>query len=183
MSFIGHPTVVGGIPLPSDAPLFLTLVAVHVAAGLVCVVSGVVAMLSRKRSGRHPLAGTIYFWALTVVFVTMSALALLRWSEDYGLFVLGACSLAAALVGRTARRRLWPGWPRVHLIGMGASYILLLTAFYVDNGPNLPVWRLLPPIAFWLLPSAIGAPIVLVALWRHPLMRPSPDQGGRSPRP
>ena len=27
---------------------------------------------------------------------------------------------------------------------MGASYILLLTAFYVDNGKNLPLWRELP---------------------------------------
>jgi hypothetical protein len=51
---------------------------------------------------------------------------------------------------------------------MGASYIFLLTAFYVDNGPNLPLWRRLPDIAFWILPSAIGLPLILRALYRHP---------------
>ncbi len=54
---------------------------------------------------------------------------------------------------------------------MGASYILLLTAFYVDNGKNLPLWNQLPQIAFWVLPSAIGAPIIAYVLWRHPLIR------------
>jgi hypothetical protein len=55
--------------------------------------------------------------------------------------------------------------------GMGISYILLLTAFYVDNGKSLPVWRELPALAFWLLPAAIGAPILINALLRHPLVR------------
>lgn len=57
------------------------------------------------------------------------------------------------------------------MTGMGISYILMLTAFYVDNGPNLPLWRELPPIAFWILPTLIGAPILLHALLRHPLAR------------
>lgn len=167
----GNPIVIGGILLPSDAPLFLALVAIHLAAGSVAVVAGVVAMLSRKRAGRHPLAGTAYYWALVVVFVTMSVLALSHWSEDYHLFVLGLLSFIAATVGRTARRSLWPGWPRIHMTGMAASYILLITAFYVDNGPNLPLWRDLPPIVFWILPTLIGAPILINALLRHPLVR------------
>lgn len=54
---------------------------------------------------------------------------------------------------------------------MGASYILLLTAFYVDNGKNLPLWRELPQIAFWLLPSAVGIPIILYVLARHPIIK------------
>jgi hypothetical protein len=59
----------------------------------------------------------------------------------------------------------------LHLTGMGASYILMLTAFYVDNGKNLPLWRELPQIAFWFLPSAVGLPLILYALLRHPLVR------------
>jgi hypothetical protein len=167
----GHAVVVAGLPLPSDAPLFLALIAVHVAAGLVCVVSGAVAMLSAKAPGRHPAAGSVYFWALAVVSITMAALAVLRWSEDRELFVLGAASFAAAAFGRAARRGLWPGWARLHMSGMGVSYILLITAFYVDNGRNLPLWRELPQIAFWIFPSAIGLPILGLALWRHPLAR------------
>lgn len=167
----GNPTVIGGVPLPSDAPLFLAYVAIHVAAGVVAAIAGVVAMLSRKRAGRHPQAGTIYYWALAVVFAAMSILAISRWSEDYHLFVLGLLSFIAATIGRTARRRFWPGWPRIHMTGMGASYILLITAFYVDNGPNLPLWRDLSPIALWVLPTLIGAPILINALLRHPLVR------------
>jgi len=53
---------------------------------------------------------------------------------------------------------------------MGTSYVLLLTAFYVDNGKNLPLWKELPQIAFWLLPSVVGVPIILNALWRHPIV-------------
>jgi hypothetical protein len=98
---IGTPIIIGGIPLPSDTPLFLTLIALHIAAGLTCVV---------------------------------------------------------AQLG-------------IHMTGMGASYVLLITAFYVDNGPNLPLWRELPQIAFWILPSLVGAPILLNSFFRHPLVR------------
>jgi hypothetical protein len=170
-ALIGNPIVIGGIPLPSDAPMFLAMIAAHIAAGLVCVISGVVAILSPKQAGRHPRSGTIYYWTLGIVSVTMTALSISRWSEDYHLFILGALSFLAATVGRMARRRLWPSWPRLHMTGMGASYILLITAFYVDNGKNLPLWRELPQAAFWLLPAAIGVPTLLNALLRHPLVR------------
>jgi hypothetical protein len=166
---IGNPVAIGGIPLPSDAPLFLAFVALHVAAGLVCVLAGAVAMLSRKQPGRHPRAGTIYYRALAIVFATMTVLAISRWAEDFHLFALGALSFAAATIGRTARRRLWPAWARIHMTGMGGSYILLITAFYVDNGPNLPLWRELPQLAYWILPALVGAPILLNAFSRHPL--------------
>ena len=54
---------------------------------------------------------------------------------------------------------------------MGASYVLLLTAFYVDNGRSLPIWRDLPELAYWLLPGLVGAPFMAWALLRHPLAR------------
>lgn len=170
---IGHPIIVAGVPIPSDAPVFLAVVAVHVCAGLVCVIAGIVAMLSRKGSGRHPSAGSIYYWALFVVFLSMAALSSMRWLEDHELFILGSLSFLAASVGRTARRRRWRFWGLLHISGMGTSYILLLTAFYVDNGPILPLWRELPQLAFWILPSAFGAPILLYALLRHPIARRS----------
>ena len=57
----------------------------------------------------------------------------------------------------------------IQIGGRLISGILTLTAFYVDNGKNLPLWRELPQIAFWLLPGAIGVPLILYALLRHPL--------------
>jgi hypothetical protein len=162
--------VVLGIPIPSSSPVFLSIVAVHVAAGLICTVAGIVAMLAPKRSGRHPSAGTVYYWSLVVVFLSMAALVFLRWPANIHLFVLGVLSYSAGAIGRMAKRRLWPGGLRVHVTGMALSYILLLTAFYVDNGPHLPVWRSLPPLAHGLLPSIIGLPILIWALTRHPLI-------------
>jgi hypothetical protein len=69
-----------------------------------------------------------------------------------------------------ARRRRWDGWVRLHIIGMGLSYTIMLTAFYVDNGKNLPLWKELPPIAYWILPSTVGLPLIVHALLRHPLV-------------
>jgi hypothetical protein len=162
--------VVLGIPIPSSSPVFLAIIAVHVAAGLVCSVTGVIAMLAPKQSGRHPTAGSVYYWSLAVVFLTMSVLTILRWPANNQLFVLGLGSFVAGSVGRQARRRLRPGWAPVHAAGMALSYILLLTAFYVDNGPHLPLWRSLPRVTHWLLPSLIGIPILGWALLRHPLI-------------
>ena len=163
--------VVLGIPIPSASPVFLTTVAIHVVAGLTCVISGAIAMLSAKRFGRHPAAGRVYFWSLVIVAGSMAILSMIRWPHDNHLLVLGILSLAAGLIGRAARRHLWVGWPRIHMSGMGLSYILLLTAFYVDNGPHLPLWRHLPGFAYWVGPSLIGLPILFWALVRHPLVR------------
>ncbi len=144
---------------------------IHVLLGLVAVVAGIVAMLSAKAPGKHPNFGTIYCWSLVGIFVTATRLAVVRWAEDYHLFVLATLSFAVAYLGKRARRRRWRNWPWFHVSGMGLSYILLLTAFYVDNGKNLPLWRELPQIAFWVLPSAIGLPIVLYVLVRHPVVK------------
>jgi hypothetical protein len=63
---------------------------------------------------------------------------------------------------------------------MGAAYVVMLTAFYVDNGPHLPLWDRLPTLTFWLLPSAIGAPIIARAIIRarraHGSRKPPPCQ-------
>ena len=159
------------IEAPFDSLVFLVALAVHVLAGITCVVTGIVAMLSRKAPGRHPQFGTAYYRALLVIFTTATVLSALRWAKDYHLFILGTLSFAAATLSRTALRKRWRGWVRLHIFGMGLSYILLLTAFYVDNGPNLPLWKELPPSAYWLLPSAIGIPLMVRALLRHPLVQ------------
>ncbi|MFN8573046.1 MAG: hypothetical protein U0132_13435 [Gemmatimonadaceae bacterium] len=162
---------IGGIPLPSEEPLFLAILAIHVAAGLSCVITGLVAMLSERRPGRHPRYGTYYYWGLGLVFVTMAALAAMRWAEDYHLFILGMLSFAAAFVGRQVAPSRMVGRVRIHIAAMALSYVLLLTAFYVDNGKNLPLWRSLPPTAYWLIPFLVGMPLTIWAMVRHPLAK------------
>ena len=167
----GDTTIVFGVPVPSVDPLFIAVVCFHILVGMSCVVAGAIAMLSTKGRGRHSTFGTIYYWCLAIVVVTASALSVVRWAENYHLFALGVLSLAAATVARTALRQHWRNWVRLHITGMGLSYILMLTAFYVDNGKNLPLWREFPQWAFWVLPTLFGVPIVTHAILRHPLVR------------
>jgi uncharacterized membrane protein len=164
-------TIVFGVPVPSVDPVFLTVVRFHILVGIACVAAGAVAMLSQKGRGRHSTFGTVYYWCLAVVVATATGLSVVRWAENHHLFYLGALSLLAASVARTALRHRWRNWVRLHIAGMGLSYILMLTAFYVDNGKNLPVWKELPQTAFWLLPAALGLPLLVRALLTHPLAR------------
>jgi hypothetical protein len=149
--------------LPSTAPMFLTFLAIHVLAGLTCAVTGAAAALTRKGSGHHRRLGGLYFRVVCVVFATALVLAGLRWPHDNYLALLGTVSFAGALVGYLSRRRHWPG-DRAHIIGMGTSYIALLTAFYVDNGKQLPLWDRLPTIVYWLGPTLIGVPLMIRAI-------------------
>lgn len=146
---------------------FHVFLAVHVLSGLTCVVTGALAALSKKRQGRHTRVGGIYYWAFAVVFVSATGLSVLRWSTDAYLFFIGVVAFGLATLGYAAQKVRWKGWLSAHLTGMGLSYIALLTAFYVDNGPHLPVLQRLPPVAFWVLPSLIGVPLVLRALVRQ----------------
>ena len=75
----------------------------------------------------------------------------MRWRQDYYLFIIGAVAFTAATIGVRHRRHHRPG-DTGHIAGMGTAYVAMLTAFYVDNGPHLPLWDRLPMLAFWLLP-------------------------------
>jgi len=152
-----------GDQVGSTAPVFLAFLAVHVTAGLTAVITGAAAALSRKGSPRHIRAGRWFYRAITVVFATATILAAMRWRQDYYLFIIGAVAFTAATVGYQHRRRRRSG-DTGHIAGMGIAYVAMLTAFYVDNGPHLPLWDRLPTFAFWLLPSAIGAPIIIRAI-------------------
>jgi len=154
-----------GDAVGSTAPVFLAFLAVHVVCGLTAVATGAIAALARKGSPRHIRAGRWYYRAITVVFATATVLAAMRWRQDYHLFIIGAVAFTAATVGYLHRRRHRRG-DTGHIAGMGISYVAMLTAFYVDNGPHLPLWDHLPTLAFWLLPLAVGAPIIARAVSR-----------------
>ncbi|GAC1330201.1 MAG: hypothetical protein NVSMB26_07360 [Beijerinckiaceae bacterium] len=170
----GQSIAILGIEIPSTDPVFLAvIIGIHIPLGLACVAFGAIAMLSKKRRGRHSTFGKFYYWGLSALFASATILSIMRWHENYHLFILGALSFASAWFGRAALRGRWPYWARLHITGMGISYILLLIAFYVDNGKQLPVWKDLPHFLYWLLPFAAGAPLIIHALLRHPLARAS----------
>lgn len=168
----GDSTTVAGIEIPSTDPVFLTLVlGVHIPLGLACVGIGAIAILSQKRRGRHSNFGTIYFWCLLALFGSATFLSLMRWAENYHLFILGAMSFACAWSGRAALRHRWRYLVRFHIAGMSFSYVLMLVAFYVDNGKQLPLWRDLPHFIYWLIPITVGMPLIVRALLWPPLAR------------
>ncbi|MGI5132492.1 hypothetical protein ACQEVB_37205 [Pseudonocardia sp. CA-107938] len=147
--------------------MITVVVGIHVISGLTAVVAGVTAMLTRKGTRRHRRAGRVWLVALGGVCVTAPILASIDWAHRWHLVVLGTAAATLAAVGFLGARRRWPGWRATHIAGMSCAFITALTAFYVDNGPRLPVWNLLPPIAFWFLPAAVGLPLLLRALHRH----------------
>jgi hypothetical protein len=166
----GQTTIVAGIEIPSADPVFLAIVlGVHIPLGIASVVIGAMAMLSRKRRGRHSRFGTIYFWCLLALCASSTLLSLMRWSENHHLLVLGVLSFACALIGREALRQRWRFWIRLHIAGMGLSYVVMLIAFYVDNGKQLPLWKDMPHFMYWLVPLAVGIPLIVRALLWPPL--------------
>ena len=129
--------------------------------------------------GATPCRGRVYFWSLAVVFASSTTMAVLRFAQDWHLLLIGTVAFGAGSLGYLVRRRRRPGWLRLHIPAMGGSYIALFTGFYVDNGPHLPVWDRLPSLAYWLLPSLVGVPLILRAMTRRRRLSVSRGPRGR----
>jgi hypothetical protein len=171
--------MIDGFPLS----FFLPLV-VHALAGLTTGVTGVMAFRASKRCGRHHRWGTRYLWAYTVVFLTAILLSVQHWPADAYLFVLATLGFGLALGGYAARRfrqeprvrRLFgKQWVVAHIVGMIGSYTVLWTAFYVDNAHLIPGLQELPTLTFWVLPTVIALPFLVVSLSRFAPKTVRPD--------
>ena len=170
----GFSTAIAG-----TGPVFLAFLAVHVPAGFTAVISGAVAATAPKRHGRHTRAGTVYYRAIAVVSATAAAMAAIRPAQDWYLALLGTLTFALATAGRDYRRhpdrRPWRRWPghTPHILAMGGSCTVLITAFYVDNGKKIPLLDHLPTAAYWVLPALVATPIIARSLARHRHPRPA----------
>lgn len=131
-----------GIPVPSTDPVFIAFVIVHIAISLVAVGSGLLAVFAEKTSIRHKKNGSVYFWSISLSFVTVLILSFMRWQHNIHLLVIGVLTFCLTFTGRTLAKKRPTRWTRIHTACMGMSYVLLLTGFYVDNGKNLPFWRI-----------------------------------------
>lgn len=162
--------MIDGLPLS----FFLPLV-VHALAGLTTGITGVLAFLAPKRHGRHHRWGKWYLWAYTVVFLTATILSVERWPADAYLFTLATIGYGLALGGDVARRfrqnpfltrLLGKQWIVAHIIGVIGSYVVLWTAFYVDNAHLIPGLKELPMLIFWVFPTLIALPFTMLSLFR-----------------
>lgn len=61
-----------------EAVIKLTL-AIHIAAGTVALLVAPVAMIVKKGGRSHAIWGLIFFWAMTVIFITALLLSTVKW--------------------------------------------------------------------------------------------------------
>lgn len=147
-----------------------------------------------KCPARHYRWGGRYLWAYIVVFLTATLLSVQRWSANAYLFLLALVGYSVALGSYSARRfrqtpwlhrLLGEYWVIAHLVGMISSYVVLLTAFYVDNGHLFPGVNRLPTIVFWVTPSLVAIPFLVQTTARF-LPRsatPARPAAGSTPQP
>ena len=193
----GDTTVILGIEIPSTDPVFITVImGIHVPLGLACVVAGAAAMLSEKRRGHHSTAGKVYYWCLLALFASMTFLSVMRWAENYHLFIIGALSFASAFVASAAGPSSSRHAPALSDRGRKATSLrtldgALIHSAMLDISPSLrgimrkPVpsplrgrtYAPLTSISYWLLASLASSPSgipcsssVALLCW-HPLVR------------
>jgi hypothetical protein len=104
------------------------LLSVHVAASLLGLPLGLVAMLTERPPDYRSRAGTAYVWAVIGRFGDRGRLVALDVSALWWLWPLAALTCALALVGYRAPSRRGRGWVRAYAHGLGGAYIALVTA-------------------------------------------------------
>jgi uncharacterized membrane protein len=125
-------------------------------------------ILYRKQGGEAQPPSLID-WLLVLVNLGMSA-GLIGWgirmlfaANLFGIvaLVFGSLGVFVSVKYYTTFRNAAPDkshWLRLHINGMGVSYIAAITAFLVNNDNWFPF---LPSIVLWLLPTAVGVPLIL----------------------
>ena len=133
--------------------------ALHVVSGAVSLVLGPLALLAAAR--RHPSREwvlTAYLWAAFATCLTAVVVSLLDWSRLWWLVPIAVVSYLLALVGYLAVHRGWPKWVSAH--GLGGSYIALWTALLVVSAGDISTTA---EVVAWILPAAIGVPLIVRA--------------------
>ncbi|WP_163506177.1 hypothetical protein [Fodinicola acaciae] len=149
-----------------------SLLTIHILSGATGMLLGAFVMWRDSRLLRggpvRTVSGRVYLVAVLVV--CLSAAVLCAWFRHdlWWLVPVAAASYALAWLGRHAAAHRFRHWSHAYVHGQGGSYIALTTALIVValtvDGPVGGAWQLLP----WLLPTAIGTP--LLEVWRRRLI-------------
>ncbi|MET3576628.1 DUF2306 domain-containing protein [Bhargavaea ullalensis] len=143
--------------------MFNMFLVVHILSGIVCLITGLFALQAPKRRGRHTSAGTVYHASYLCVFITALVMSVVNWADSAYLFYIALFSYGNALLGLISARRKKKGWMGPHIGGVLGSYIGIVTAVLVVNVPRIPVINEWPVLLFWILPTVIGTPLIVIA--------------------
>jgi hypothetical protein len=155
--------------------LFFIPLVVHILAALTTAITGIVVFSLPKGHAGHQRWESVYVLAYSVVFLTVTILAVQQWQADAYLFFLVVIGYILALVGYGVGRLRLESWAEnmpakpwvvTHIVGMIGSYVVLWTGFFVDNGHKIPGLAHLPTLAFWAIPSLIGLAFLVISLFR-----------------
>jgi hypothetical protein len=114
------------------------LLVLHIIAGFVALITGFVASVTEKGKMRHRQSGRIYFWGMTVVFITATVIGVVR--ERWFLFMVGFFSYYLVVRGY---RVLY-----LKKLGAGQKATRLdwaIVAIALTFGASLIAWSLLGP--------------------------------------
>jgi hypothetical protein len=168
-------TVEGGHHRPlcqvKERPMRTFFLVPHIAAGLVGLGAGALALLAPKRRGRHVRAGTVYQGATVVLSTSSVGLVAL----DPSLWWLGLIAVAtqvAAGTGWLVARRRPAGWLVWHVNLLAGSYVSFVTAFLVVN---------IDSIAAWIVPTLVASPLIARASARAAQSPANRGRVGRRP--
>jgi uncharacterized membrane protein len=151
--------------------LHTAVLAIHIAAGSVALLSMFVPMVTPKGGRLHRRAGWTFVASMAVVSITAFALSVgllfspVTPARYAGLFLLVLTAVTAngvragVRVMRSATRRAAPReWLLQHIRSMLGSCIAAATAFLVNIADNAGIW----PLAAWLAPTVIGIPAIRI---------------------
>ncbi|MBG9588058.1 DUF2306 domain-containing protein [Cytobacillus firmus] len=147
--------------------IFTIMLVIHIIAGSVCLLTGAIASIVKKKIGSHTMVGEVYHGGYLVIFITSVVMAIMNWSESAYLFYIAIFSYGLALFGYLARKLLWKNWLTMHIGGMLGSYIGVITATLVVNGSKIPLVSEIPTLLLWFIPTIVGTPIISVVSRRY----------------
>jgi hypothetical protein len=139
----------------------------HVAAGLVGLVFGPLAILVTLRSRRLNWAGEIYHWAVVLVCLTALVMVPYDWDRLWVFWPISIASYLFVYLGQQAAESRSTLWYRGVLRGYGGGWIALWTAILVVSFTERP-WM-------WAIPIVAGTAVIELLCYR-----PSAAAGRRS---
>jgi uncharacterized membrane protein len=108
----------------------------HIIAGFAALIAGFVASVTAKGQTRHRQSGRIYFWAMTVVFITATVIGVVR--ERWFLFMVGFFSYYLVVRGYRILYQKKLG------AGQNASWLdWSIVTIAMSFGASLVVWSFL----------------------------------------